>query len=150
MGPTTVGKSNVAALLCLPCLALELSAGHRLAWEGVDEVEEEEEEEHAKNGTNDELVNPAADDGARRGRRSGRRCATAVATVATVTVCLGHMVSTNSVQAYRSADIRSNTPMDVELRCTPHHLINVMDPPVILVIVVVDDVIISYDVILYS
>ncbi len=40
MGPTAIGKSNIAALLCLPRLASELSVGHRLAWEGADEVEE--------------------------------------------------------------------------------------------------------------
>jgi exopolyphosphatase/guanosine-5'-triphosphate,3'-diphosphate pyrophosphatase len=45
---------------------LELSVGHRLAWEGADEVEEEEEEEHAKDGMNNKLVNPAVDDGAMR------------------------------------------------------------------------------------
>jgi hypothetical protein len=32
----------------------------------------------------------------------------------------------------------------------PHHLINVVDPPVVLVITGVDDVVISYNTILYS
>jgi hypothetical protein len=129
MGPTAVGKSNVAALLCSMRLALELSLGHRLAWERADEVEEEEEEEHAKDRTNDELVNPAADDGARRDGGCGRRLAAAVAAIAAVAVRSGHVVSADSVQAYRGADIGLNKPMDVELRCTPHHLINVVDPP---------------------
>jgi hypothetical protein len=151
VGPTAVGKSDVAVLLCLPRLASEFFVGHRLAWEGADEVEEEEEEEeHAKDGTNDKLVNPAADDGARRDGRCGRRRATAVAAIAAVAVRSGHVVSTDSVQAYRGADVGSNKTMDVKLRCTPHHLIDVVDPPVVVVVVVVDDVVISYDTILYS
>ncbi len=128
-GPTAVGKSDVAALLCSPRLASELSVGHHLALEGADEVEDEEEEEHAEEGTNDELVDPAAGDGAGRDGGCGRRRAAAVAAVAAVAVRSGHVVSANSVQAYRGADVGSNKPTDVELRCTPHHLIDVVDPP---------------------
>jgi hypothetical protein len=127
-----------------------LSGGHCLAWEGVDKVKEEEEEGHAEDGTNNKLVNPAADDGARRDGGSRRRRAAAVAAIAAVAVWSGHVMSANLVQAYRGADIGLNTPTDVELRCTPHHLINVVDPPIVVVVVVVDDVIISYDTILYS
>ncbi len=105
-------------------------------------MEEEEEEEHAEDGTNDELVNPKADDGARRYEGCGRRHAAAVAAVAAVAVWLGHVVSADSVQEYRGANVVLNMPTDIELRCTPHHLINVVD--VVVVIVVVDDVIISY------
>ncbi len=148
-GPTAVGKSDVAALLCLPCLASELSVGHRLAWEGADEEKEEEEEEHAKDGTKDELVNPAADNGARHDGGCGRQCAAAVAAVAAIAVRSGHVVSADSVLGYR-ADVGLNKPMDVKLRFTPHHLINVMDPPIDIVVIVVDNVIISYDTILYS
>ncbi len=150
MGPTTIGKFNVTALLCSPRLALELSVEHRLAWEGADEVEGEEEEEHAKDGMNNELVNPAADDCARRDGGCGRHRAAAVAAVTAVAVRSGHMVSANLVQAYCSADVRSNKPTDVELQCMPHHLINVVDPPLIVVIVIIDNVVISYDTILYS
>ncbi len=114
-------------------------------------MEEEEEEEHAKDGTNKELVNPVANDDARRDGGCGRRHAAAVAAVAAVAVWSGHVVSADSVQAYRGADVRSNKPTDVELRCTPHHLINVVDPPaVVVIIVVINDVIILYDTILYS
>ncbi len=130
----------------MPRLASELSIRHRLAWEGADEVEEEEEEEHAEDGRNNKHVNLAADHCARRDGGCGCRCATAVAAVAAVGVRSGHVVSTNLVQAYRGTDVGSNKPTDVELRCTPHHIINVVDPPVI----VVDDVVISYDTILYS
>jgi hypothetical protein len=150
VGPTVVGKSNVAALLCLPRLASELSVGHHLAWEGFDEVEKEEEEEHAEDGMNDELINPAADNGARRDGGCERRRAAAVAAVVANTMWSGHMVSTDLVQAYRGADVGSNMPTDVELRCTPHHLIDVVDPPVIVIVVVIDDVVISYNTILYS
>jgi hypothetical protein len=130
-------------------LASELFTGHRLTWEGADEVEEEEEEDHAKDGTNDELVNPAADDRTRCNGGCGCPRAAAVAAVAAVAVWSGHVVSADSVQAYRGVDVGSNKPTDVELRCMPHHLINVMDPPVVIVIFV-DNVIISYDTILYS
>jgi hypothetical protein len=78
MGPTAVGKSNITALLCLPRLASELSVGHCLTWEGENEVKEEEEEEHAKDGMNNKLVNPAADDGARHDGGCGRRHAAGV------------------------------------------------------------------------
>ncbi len=149
-GPTAVGKSDVAALLCLPRLALESSIGHHLAWEGADEVEEEEEEEHAKDGTNDELVNPAVDNGTRCNGGCGRHCAAAIAAFAAVAVRSGHVVSADLVQAYCGVDVGSNKPTDVELRCMPHHLINVVDPPIVVVVVVVDDIVISYDTILYS
>jgi hypothetical protein len=142
--------SNVAALLCLPRLTLELSVGHRLAWEGADEVEEEEEEEHAKDGMNNEIVNPAADDGARCNGGCGCRHAAAVATVAPIAVQSGHVVSANLVQVYRGTDVGSNKSTDIELRCTPHHLINVVDPPVVVVVVAIHNVVISYDTILYS
>ncbi len=99
-------------------------------------MEEEEEEEHAKDGTNNKLVNPAADNGARRDRRCGRRRAAAVAAIAAVAVRLGHVVSANLVQRYRSANVGLNKPTDVKLWCTPHHLINVVDPPVIVVVIV--------------
>jgi hypothetical protein len=134
----------------LPHLALELSVGHRLAWEGADEVEEEEEEELAKDGMNNELVNPEADDGARRDGGCRCHCATAVAAVAAVAVRSGRVMSTDSVQAYHCADVGSNKPTDVKLQCMPHHLIDVVDPPVIVVIVVVNDVVISYNTTLYS
>ncbi len=113
-------------------------------------MEEEEEEEHAEDGTNNELVNPVAVDGARHNGGCRRRCAVAFAAVATVALWLGHVVSADSVQAYRGMDVGLNTPTDVKLWCTPHHLINVVDPPVIVIVVVVDNVIISYDMILYS
>ncbi len=113
-------------------------------------MEKEEEEEHAEDGTNDKLINPAADNGARRGRGSGRHRAAAIATVAAVAVWSGHVVSADLVQANRGADVGSNTPTDIKLRCTPHHLIDVVDPPVIVVIVIIEDVVISYDTILYS
>ncbi len=133
----------------MPRLASELSVGHHLAWEGADEVEEEEKEEHAKDGMNDELVNPAADNGARRNGGCGCRCAVAVAAVAAVVVRSGHVVSADLVQVYHGADIGSNKPTDVKLRCMPHHLIDVADPPIV-VVVVVNDVVISYDTIIYS
>ncbi len=113
----------------MPRLALKLSVGRRLAWEGADEVEEEEEEEHTKDGTNDKLVNPAAEDGARRNGGCGRRHTAAVAAVTTVAVRSGHVVSAVLVQAYRGTDVGSNKPTDIKLRCMPHHLINVVDPP---------------------
>ncbi len=113
-------------------------------------MEEEEEEEHAKDGMNDELVNPATDDGARRDGGCGRRCAAAVAAIAAVAVQSGHVVSADLVQAYRGADVRSNTPTDIKLRCTPHHLINVVDPSVVVVVIVIDNVVILYNTILYS
>jgi hypothetical protein len=131
---------------------LKSSVGHRLAWEGVDEVEEEEEEEeeHTKDGTNDELVNPAADDVARHDRGCGHHHAAAVSTIAAVAVRSGHVVSADFVQVYRGADVGSNKPTDVKLQCTPHHLIDVVDPPVIVIVNVVNDLIMSSDTILYS
>ncbi len=113
-------------------------------------MEEEEEEEHAKDGTNDKLVNPAADDSARRNGGCGCRCTAAVAAVAAVAVQSGRVVSADSVQAYPGMDVGSNKPTDGKLRCTPHHLIDIMDPLVIVVVIVVNDVVILYDTILYS
>ncbi len=113
-------------------------------------MEKEEEEEHAKDGTNNELVNPVADNDARPDRGCGRHHAAAVAAVAAFAVQSGHVVSADLVQAYRGADAGSNKPRDVELQCTSHHLIDIVDPPVVVVLVVVDDVVISYNTILYS
>jgi hypothetical protein len=72
----------------LATLGLGLSVGHCLAWEGADEVEEEveKEEEHAKDGTNDELVNPAVDNGMRHDGGCGRHRAAAVAAIAAIAV----------------------------------------------------------------
>jgi hypothetical protein len=118
-------------------------------------VEKEEEKEHAEDGTNNKLVNPAADNGARHDGGCGRHCAAVLAAIAAIAVRLGHVVSTNMVQAHQGVDVGSNKPTDVELRCTPHHLIDVVDPPVVVVVVIVvvilvDNVVISYDTILYS
>ncbi len=113
-------------------------------------MEEEEEEEPTKNRTNNELVDSAADNGARHDRGCGCRCAAAVAAIAAVAVRSGHVVSANLVQAYCSADVQSNKPTDVELRCMLHHLIDVADPPIVIVLVVVDDIVISYNTIFYG
>ncbi len=112
---------------------------------------EEEEEEHAKDRMNDELINPAADNGTRCNGGCGRCHAAALAAIPVIAVRSGHVVSANSVQAYRGADVRSNKPTDVELRCMPHHLINIVDPPIVInVVVIIDDVVILYAMILYS
>jgi hypothetical protein len=117
-------------------------------WEGADEVEEEEEEELAEDGTNNKLVNPVVDDGARHDGGCGCHCTMAVAAVAAVAVRSGHVVSADSVQAYCGADIGSNKPTDVKLRCMPHHLINVVDPP--LLSSLLSSTILSYCMIRYS
>jgi len=41
----------------------------------------------------------------------------------------GHVVSADSVQAYRGVDIGANKPTSQEMERTPHHLVNVVDPP---------------------
>jgi hypothetical protein len=110
----------------------------------------EEEEEHTKDGTNNKLVNSAADNGVRCNWGCGRRHAAAVAAVAAVAVRSGHVVSADLVQAYRGANVGSNKPTDVKFWCTPHHLIDVVDHLVVVIVVVVDNVVISYDTILYS
>ncbi len=110
----------------------------------------EEEEEHAKDGTNNELVNPVADDGVRCDGGCGRHCTAALAAGAAVAVRSGHVVSADLVRAYCGADVGLNKPTDVELGCMPHHLINIVDPPIIVLIIVVNDVVILYDMILYS
>ncbi len=92
-------------------------------------MEEEEEEKHAKDGTNDKLVNTTANNGVRHNVGCGCRRAAAVAAVAAIAVQSGHVVSADLVQAYHGVDIGSNKPMDVELWCMPHHLIDIVDPP---------------------
>ncbi|KAL9180217.1 hypothetical protein ACHAXT_008187 [Thalassiosira profunda] len=41
----------------------------------------------------------------------------------------GHVVSADSVQAYRGVDIGANKPTLKERERTPHHLVDVVDPP---------------------
>ena len=41
----------------------------------------------------------------------------------------GHVISADSVQAYRGVDIGANKPTMEEMKCTPHHLVNVVNPP---------------------
>lgn len=41
----------------------------------------------------------------------------------------GHIVSADSVQVYRGVDIGANKPTLEEMERTPHHLINLVDPP---------------------
>ena len=90
-GPTAVGKSDVAAELCLPKNASDISQGHV--------------QHFMNNHHNTE----------------------AKTTIASAT--RGHVVSADSVQAYRGVDIGANKPTREEMECTPHHLVNVVDPP---------------------
>eukprot|EP00986_Skeletonema_menzelii_P012388 scaffold6832_cov81-Skeletonema_menzelii.AAC.11 len=41
----------------------------------------------------------------------------------------GHIISADSVQVYRGVDIGANKPTLEEMERTPHHLVNVVDPP---------------------
>jgi tRNA dimethylallyltransferase len=50
-------------------------------------------------------------------------------TNATTNANRGHIVSADSVQAYRGVDIGANKPTLEEMERTPHHLINLVDPP---------------------
>lgn len=50
-------------------------------------------------------------------------------TAATISITRGHVVSADSVQAYRGVDIGANKPTLEEMERTPHHLVNVVDPP---------------------
>lgn len=50
-------------------------------------------------------------------------------TNAVTTATRGHIVSADSVQAYRGVDVGANKPTMEEMTCTPHHLVNVVDPP---------------------
>ena len=131
-GPTASGKSDVAAVLCSPLVASAVSRGHRLASGGEEEMEEDEyedidEDEHEDGGGTkgeDDVVDLAEEEdddeaGRRRGRVVGRRDRAVVAR--------GHVVSADSVQVYRGADVGSNKPTRIELGITPHHLIDVVD-----------------------
>ncbi len=61
---------------------------------------------------------------------ASKLCSSSVASVITTTAAsCGHIVSADSVQAYRGVDIGANKPTAEELACTPHHLVNVVDPP---------------------
>lgn len=46
-----------------------------------------------------------------------------------ITNTVGHIISADSVQAYRGVDIGANKPTLEEMERTPHHLVNVVDPP---------------------
>lgn len=41
----------------------------------------------------------------------------------------GHVISADSVQVYRGVNIGANKPTMEEMERTPHHLVNVVDPP---------------------
>ncbi|KAL3769514.1 hypothetical protein ACHAW5_001247 [Stephanodiscus triporus] len=93
-----------------------------------DEYEEDiDEDEHEDGGGTkgeDDVVDLAEEEeddeaGRRRGRVVGRRDRAVVAR--------GHVVSADSVQVYRGADVGSNKPTRIELGITPHHLIDVVD-----------------------
>lgn len=61
---------------------------------------------------------------------ASKLCSSSVASdITTTTASCGHIVSADSVQAYRGVDIGANKPTAEELACTPHHLVNVVDPP---------------------
>ena len=47
----------------------------------------------------------------------------------TTTIYRGHVISADSVQAYRGVDIGANKPTIEEMECTTHHLVNVVNPP---------------------
>jgi tRNA dimethylallyltransferase len=102
-GPTAVGKSDVAATICSSTIATSIYIGHRraAAAAAAAALEERSEEEEEEERLDD--------------ARSIR----------------GHVISADSVQAYRDANIGSNKPTECELNVTPHHLIDVVDivPP---------------------
>ena len=61
---------------------------------------------------------------------ASKLCSSSVASdITTTTASCGHIVSADSVQAYRGVDIGANKPTAEELACIPHHLVNVVDPP---------------------
>lgn len=84
-GPTAVGKSDVAALLCSETFASTISRGHRLA-----------NTNNAQCQKHHELMR-------------------------------GNVISADSVQVYRDANIGSNKPTELEMEITPHHLIDIID-----------------------
>ena len=85
-GPTAVGKSDVAAVLCSSFTATDIILQHRQA-------------QSRQNQTPQQIDTQ------------------------------GHVISADSVQVYRGVDIGANKPSAEERERTPHHLINVVDPP---------------------
>lgn len=101
-GPTAVGKSDVAAQLCIPSLTLDILTNHAKS-NNCNQVANSDNNDTTDNNNN-------IGDDYFRGTR-------------------GHVVSADSVQAYRGVDIGANKPTVDEMERTPHHLINVVDPP---------------------
>ena len=85
-GPTAVGKSDVAALLCSETLASRISRGHRIA-----------NTINAQCQTHHDIM------------------------------MRGNVISADSVQVYRNANIGSNKPTKQEMEITPHHLIDIIN-----------------------
>ncbi|KAL7471286.1 hypothetical protein ACHAXS_011604 [Conticribra weissflogii] len=101
-GPTAVGKSDVAAQLCSPSLAWDILTNHAKSNNCNHDINNHNDNKtDSKNNIGDDYF---------RGTR-------------------GHVVSADSVQAYRGVDIGANKPTAEEMEQTPHHLVNVVDPP---------------------
>ncbi|KAL7527631.1 hypothetical protein ACHAXR_002049, partial [Thalassiosira sp. AJA248-18] len=99
-GPTAVGKSDVAAELCSPAMAADI----------ISSQGRHQQQSSSFNRQNSNEVG-----------------ITKSAVVANN--IRGHVVSADSVQAYRGVDIGANKPTLEEMKRTPHHLVNVVDPP---------------------
>jgi len=101
-GPTAVGKSDVAAQLCTPSLTWDILTNH------------------AKSNNCNQVTNSSNFNNTDSNNNIGENYFRGTR---------GHVVSADSVQAYRGVDIGANKPTVDEMKRTPHHLINVVDPP---------------------
>jgi len=108
-GPTAVGKSDVAALLCSETFASSISRGHRLANAHYNEFnnnddDDEDDEDYTSHSNSNEQCQTHHD-----------------------ILMRGNVISADSVQVYRNANIGSNKPTKREMEITPHHLIDIIN-----------------------
>lgn len=107
-GPTAVGKSDVASMLCSTNMARDIMQSHFANYNHCHSIPSSESSDNT-------TVDIAG----------GNPC-----TTSTTTMIRGHVISADSVQVYRgNIDIGSNKPSAEELMKTPYHLVGIVDPP---------------------
>jgi tRNA A37 N6-isopentenylltransferase MiaA len=108
-GPTAVGKSDVASLICSTNIARDIMQSHFANYNHCHSIPSSE----------------SSDSSTVIGGNSSTTSSSS-----STTMIRGHVISADSVQVYRgNIDIGSNKPSAEELMKTPYHLVGIVDPP---------------------
>ncbi len=115
-GPTAVGKSDVASLLCSTTIAQDIMQAHFANYNYC----------HSSTSSSSTTTTTAS----LHRTRAVSGIPSVTSSSDSPTIIRGHVISADSVQVYRAnIDVGSNKPSAEELLNTPYHLVGIVDPP---------------------